>query len=97
MLKVRLNLQPAGTYNGVLGCAKLIYQNESVAAFYRGFKPSILCMIPYAGVECAVHQVFGALEEVSEYSIKKRQTTKLLLLSGSVAGQAASFIFFSPS
>lgn len=57
VLKVRLNLQTAGTYNGVLGCAKLIYQNESVAAFYRGFKPSILCMIPYAGVECAVHQV----------------------------------------
>ncbi|KAI7810086.1 solute carrier family 25 member 24, like isoform X2 [Triplophysa rosa] len=56
VLKVRLNLQTAGTYNGVLGCAKLIYQNESVAAFYRGFKPSILCMIPYAGVECAVHQ-----------------------------------------
>lgn len=57
VLKVRLNLQTAGTYNGVLGYAKLIYQNESVAAFYRGFKPSILCMIPYAGVECAVHQV----------------------------------------
>ncbi|XP_016147059.1 calcium-binding mitochondrial carrier protein SCaMC-1-B-like [Sinocyclocheilus grahami] len=57
VLKVRLNLQPAGTYNGVLGCARLIYQNESVSAFYRGFKPSILCMIPYAGVECAVHQV----------------------------------------
>ncbi|NP_001003884.1 solute carrier family 25 member 24, like [Danio rerio] len=56
VLKVRLNLQPAGTYSGVLGCAKLIYQSESVAAFYRGFKPSILCMIPYAGVECAVHQ-----------------------------------------
>ncbi|XP_051555644.1 calcium-binding mitochondrial carrier protein SCaMC-3-like isoform X1 [Myxocyprinus asiaticus] len=56
VLKVRLNLQPAGTYIGVLGCAKLIYHNESVAAFYRGFKPSILCMIPYAGVECAVHQ-----------------------------------------
>ncbi|XP_030631919.1 solute carrier family 25 member 24, like [Chanos chanos] len=56
VLKVRLNLQQAGARSGVLLCARSIYQNESVSAFYRGFKPSILCMIPYAGVECAVHQ-----------------------------------------
>ncbi|KPP65400.1 calcium-binding mitochondrial carrier protein SCaMC-1-B-like [Scleropages formosus] len=56
VLKVRLNLQTAGTYSGILGCAGSIYQNESTTSFYRGFKPSVLCMIPYAGVECAVHQ-----------------------------------------
>uniref|UniRef100_A0A8C6TQG7 Solute carrier family 25 member 24, like n=1 Tax=Neogobius melanostomus TaxID=47308 RepID=A0A8C6TQG7_9GOBI len=56
VLKVRLNLLQAGTYNGVLACARAIYTNESLSSFYRGFKPSLLCMIPYAGVECAVHQ-----------------------------------------
>ncbi|KAM8838938.1 solute carrier family 25 member 24, like [Synchiropus picturatus] len=56
VLKVRLNLQQAGTYRGVLACASSIYRHESLSSFYRGFKPSILCMIPYAGVECAVHQ-----------------------------------------
>ncbi|XP_070295661.1 solute carrier family 25 member 24, like [Salvelinus sp. IW2-2015] len=56
VLKVRLNLW-AGTYSGVVQCARSIYRNESAASFYRGFRPSILCMIPYAGVECAVHQV----------------------------------------
>ncbi|CAJ1072831.1 calcium-binding mitochondrial carrier protein SCaMC-2-like [Xyrichtys novacula] len=56
VLKVRLNLQQAGTYNGVVACAQSIYRHESITSFYRGFKPSILCMIPYAGVECAVHQ-----------------------------------------
>ncbi|XP_034559608.1 solute carrier family 25 member 24, like isoform X2 [Notolabrus celidotus] len=56
VLKVRLNLQQAGTYNGVVACARSIYRHESISSFYRGFKPSILCMIPYAGVECAVHQ-----------------------------------------
>uniref|UniRef100_A0A3Q3F9P9 Solute carrier family 25 member 24, like n=1 Tax=Labrus bergylta TaxID=56723 RepID=A0A3Q3F9P9_9LABR len=56
VLKVRLNLQQAGTYNGVVACARSIYRHESMSSFYRGFKPSILCMIPYAGVECAVHQ-----------------------------------------
>ncbi|XP_041847321.1 solute carrier family 25 member 24, like [Melanotaenia boesemani] len=56
VLKVRLNLQQAGTYHGVAACLRSIYRHESLSSFYRGFKPSILCMIPYAGVECAVHQ-----------------------------------------
>lgn len=57
VLKVRLNLQQAATYNGVVAGARSIYRQEPLSSFYRGFKPSILCMIPYAGVECAVHQV----------------------------------------
>ncbi|XP_057713778.1 solute carrier family 25 member 24, like [Corythoichthys intestinalis] len=56
VLKVRLNLQRVGAYHGVVACARSIYRDESLSSFYRGFKPSILCMIPYAGVECAVHQ-----------------------------------------
>ncbi|KAL6104109.1 uncharacterized protein ACO6RY_13908 [Pungitius sinensis] len=56
VLKVRLNLQQAVTYHGVWACARSISRNESLSSFYRGFKPSVLCMIPYAGVECAVHQ-----------------------------------------
>ncbi|XP_062285791.1 solute carrier family 25 member 24, like [Scomber scombrus] len=56
VLKVRLNLLQIGTYNGVVACVRSIYRHESLSSFYRGFKPSILCMIPYAGVECAVHQ-----------------------------------------
>uniref|UniRef100_A0A3P9PX46 Solute carrier family 25 member 24, like n=1 Tax=Poecilia reticulata TaxID=8081 RepID=A0A3P9PX46_POERE len=56
VLKVRLNLQQAGTYHGVVASARSIYKHESMSSFYRGFRPSILCMIPYAGVECAVHQ-----------------------------------------
>ena len=57
VLKVRLNLQQIGTYHGVVACTRSIYRHERLSSFYRGFKPSILCMIPYAGVECAVHQV----------------------------------------
>ncbi|XP_041126262.1 solute carrier family 25 member 24, like [Polyodon spathula] len=56
ILKVRLNLQTASVYTGIIGCAKSMYQKESIQAFYRGFKPSILCMIPYAGIECAVYK-----------------------------------------
>ncbi|XP_060940230.1 solute carrier family 25 member 24, like [Limanda limanda] len=56
VLKVRLNLQQIGTYHGMVACTRSIYRQERLSSFYRGFKPSIMCMIPYAGVECAVHQ-----------------------------------------
>ncbi|KAG7264041.1 hypothetical protein CRUP_028743 [Coryphaenoides rupestris] len=49
-------LEHSGTYKGMVEGARSIYRNESLSSFYRGFKPSLLCMIPYAGVECAVHQ-----------------------------------------
>ncbi|XP_058611103.1 solute carrier family 25 member 24, like isoform X2 [Onychostoma macrolepis] len=90
VLKVRLNLQPAGTYNGVLGCARLIYQNESVSAFYRGFKPSILCMIPYAGVECAVHQ---SIMSWAKQDPEHFGDSKLFLFSFAAfaSGQATSY------
>uniref|UniRef100_A0A8C1EL06 Solute carrier family 25 member 24, like n=1 Tax=Cyprinus carpio carpio TaxID=630221 RepID=A0A8C1EL06_CYPCA len=90
VLKVRLNLQPAGTYIGVLGCARLIYQNESMSAFYRGFKPSILCMIPYAGVECAVHQsIMSWVKQDTEHF----SDSKLFLFSFAAfaSGQATSY------
>uniref|UniRef100_A0A8C2PX05 Solute carrier family 25 member 24, like n=1 Tax=Cyprinus carpio TaxID=7962 RepID=A0A8C2PX05_CYPCA len=90
VLKVRLNLQPAGTYIGVLGCARLIYQNESISAFYRGFKPSILCMIPYAGVECAVHQsIMSWVKQDPEHF----SDSKLFLFSFAAfaSGQATSY------
>ncbi|XP_039591992.1 solute carrier family 25 member 24, like [Polypterus senegalus] len=56
VLKVRLNLQESGTYTGLTGCIKSVYKNESWRSFYRGFKPSIMCMVPYAGMECAINE-----------------------------------------
>ncbi|XP_055058770.2 solute carrier family 25 member 24, like [Misgurnus anguillicaudatus] len=91
VLKVRLNLQMAGSYNGVLGCAKLIYQNESVAAFYRGFKPSILCMIPYAGVECAVHQSINNWFKAKDPAQISDPKLFLISFAAFASGQATSY------
>ncbi|KAL2097819.1 hypothetical protein ACEWY4_007026 [Coilia grayii] len=90
VLKVRLNLQQASTHYGMFRCARTIYQNESAAAFYRGFKPSILCMIPYAGVECAVHQsIMSWVKRDPAYNSE----AKLFLFSfvAFASGQATSY------
>ncbi|XP_076829313.1 solute carrier family 25 member 24, like [Brachyhypopomus gauderio] len=90
VLKVRLNLQQTGAPNGLLGCARTIYHNESPWAFYRGFKPSLLCMIPYAGVECAVHQSVMSWVRRDPANCSE---AKLLLFSflAFACGQASSY------
>ncbi|XP_066537448.1 solute carrier family 25 member 24, like isoform X2 [Hoplias malabaricus] len=90
VLKVRLNVQQVGSYSGLLGCAKSIYHYESVSAFYRGFKPSLLCMIPYAGVECAVHQ---SIMSWARQNPANSSDSKLLFFSfvAFASGQASSY------
>ena len=38
-------------------CAKKILQKEGVKAFYKGYLPNILGIIPYAGIDLAVYEV----------------------------------------
>lgn len=38
-------------------CAKQILQREGVAAFYKGYLPNMLSIVPYAGIDLAVYEV----------------------------------------
>lgn len=38
-------------------CAKKILKNEGVKAFYKGYIPNILGIIPYAGIDLAIYEV----------------------------------------
>lgn len=41
----------------MLDCAKRILAKEGVAAFYKGYIPNMLGIIPYAGIDLAVYEV----------------------------------------
>ncbi|XP_067340765.1 calcium-binding mitochondrial carrier protein SCaMC-2-B isoform X2 [Channa argus] len=56
VLKTRLALRKTGQYSGILDCAKQIFQKEGVAAFYKGYIPNMLGIIPYAGIDLAVYE-----------------------------------------
>nr|XP_040053850.1 calcium-binding mitochondrial carrier protein SCaMC-2-B isoform X1 [Gasterosteus aculeatus aculeatus] len=56
VLKTRLALRKTGQFSGILDCAKHIYQKEGVAAFYKGYVPNMLGIIPYAGIDLAVYE-----------------------------------------
>lgn len=57
VLKTRLALRKTGQYSGLQDCAKHIFQREGVAAFYKGYIPNMLGIIPYAGIDLAVYEV----------------------------------------
>lgn len=57
VLKTRLTLRKTGEYSGMFDCAKKILKNEGVRAFYKGYIPNILGIIPYAGIDLAIYEV----------------------------------------
>ncbi|KAM7393861.1 hypothetical protein PAMP_020698 [Pampus punctatissimus] len=56
VLKTRLTLRKTGQYSGIVDCAKQILQREGVTAFYKGYVPNLLAIVPYAGIDLAVYE-----------------------------------------
>lgn len=57
VLKTRMCLRKTGQYRGAIDAAKKIYVTEGLKAFYRGYVPNLLGIIPYAGIDLAVYEV----------------------------------------
>ncbi len=50
-------LRKTGEYSSIFDCANKIVQREGLRAFYKGYIPNILGIIPYAGTDLAVYEV----------------------------------------
>lgn len=57
VLKTRLTLRKTGQFSGLADCATQILRREGVGAFYKGYIPSMLSIVPYAGIDLAVYEV----------------------------------------
>lgn len=55
-LKTRLCLRKTGQYHSAIHCAKTIYGEAGMRAFYRGFFINIAGIIPYAGIELTLYE-----------------------------------------
>ncbi|CAB1344326.1 unnamed protein product, partial [Coregonus sp. 'balchen'] len=62
VLKTRLTLGKTGQYSSVLDCARQILHREGIMAFYKGYVPNIIGIIPYAGIDLAVYEVCVGVE-----------------------------------
>ncbi|XP_030735304.1 mitochondrial adenyl nucleotide antiporter SLC25A23 isoform X3 [Globicephala melas] len=63
VLKTRLTLRRTGQYKGLLDCAWRILEREGPRAFYRGYLPNVLGIIPYAGIDLAVYELTETWEQ----------------------------------
>uniref|UniRef100_A0A671PKJ2 Calcium-binding mitochondrial carrier protein SCaMC-1 n=1 Tax=Sinocyclocheilus anshuiensis TaxID=1608454 RepID=A0A671PKJ2_9TELE len=94
VMKTRLTLRKTGQYSGMFDCAKKILKKEGVKAFYKGYVPNILGIIPYAGIDLAVYETLKNAW-LSRYAKDTANPGVLVLLGcgtiSSTCGQLASY------
>ncbi|XP_051951663.1 calcium-binding mitochondrial carrier protein SCaMC-1 [Xyrauchen texanus] len=94
VMKTRLTLRKTGQYSGMFDCAKKILKKEGVKAFYKGYVPNILGIIPYAGIDLAVYETLKNAW-LSRYATETANPGVLVLLGcgtiSSTCGQLASY------
>nr|XP_015096605.1 calcium-binding mitochondrial carrier protein SCaMC-3 isoform X6 [Vicugna pacos] len=94
VLKTRLTLRRTGQYKGLLDCAWQILEQEGPRAFYRGYLPNVLGIIPYAGIDLAVYETLKN-QWLQQYSHDSADPGILVLLAcgtiSSTCGQIASY------
>lgn len=57
LVKTRLAICPHGTYSGILDCARKVWIQEGWRSFYRGLAPSMMGILPYAGVDITAFEL----------------------------------------
>ncbi|XP_061549391.1 mitochondrial adenyl nucleotide antiporter SLC25A24-like isoform X1 [Phycodurus eques] len=94
VLKTRLTLRKTGQYSGMFDCGKTILKKEGVKAFYKGYIPNLVGIIPYAGIDLAVYE--SLKNAWLSYHTKDSANPGVLVLLGcgtisSTCGQLASY------
>ncbi|XP_076007001.1 calcium-binding mitochondrial carrier protein SCaMC-2-A [Genypterus blacodes] len=94
VLKTRLALRRTGQYSGISDCAKQIFRREGLRAFYKGYLPNMLGIIPYAGIDLAVYETLKN-HWLQKYGTNSAAPSVLVLLAcgtvSSTCGQLASY------
>ncbi|XP_053195330.1 calcium-binding mitochondrial carrier protein SCaMC-2-B isoform X1 [Scomber japonicus] len=94
VLKTRLALRKTGQFSGIVHCAKHIFQKEGMAAFYKGYVPNMLGIIPYAGIDLAVYETLKNAW-LQRYATDSANPGVFVLLAcgttSSTCGQLASY------
>jgi len=56
-LKTRLALGKTGQYKNLMDCAKKVFNTDGFRGFYKGMTPSLIGVVPYAGIDLCVYEV----------------------------------------
>ena len=92
--KTRLNLCKPGFYNGPVDCLKKVIATEGPLAVYAGLIPSLVGIVPYAGIELSANSIIK--ENISSYLESRGQEAgvAVLLFSGMTSSTLAMFLTY---
>lgn len=93
VLKTRLVLRKTGEYSSVFDCISKIIKNEGYRAFYKGYLPNVLGIIPYAGTDLAVYETLKKFY-MKRHGIDDTPSVPILLMCGTtstIIGQLVSY------
>ncbi|XP_040260916.1 calcium-binding mitochondrial carrier protein SCaMC-2 isoform X3 [Bufo bufo] len=94
VLKTRMALRKTGQYRGMVDCGKKILVKEGMSAFYKGYVPNMLGIIPYAGIDLAVYETLKNAW-LNRYATSSADPGVFVLLAcgtiSSTCGQLASY------
>ncbi|XP_040180746.1 calcium-binding mitochondrial carrier protein SCaMC-2 isoform X1 [Rana temporaria] len=94
VLKTRMALRKTGQYEGMLDCGKKIMLKEGMSAFYKGYVPNMLGIIPYAGIDLAIYETLKNAW-LNRYATSSADPGVFVLLAcgtvSSTCGQLASY------
>ncbi|XP_041431169.1 calcium-binding mitochondrial carrier protein SCaMC-2 isoform X5 [Xenopus laevis] len=94
VLKTRMALRKTGQYQGMLDCGKKMLLKEGLSAFYKGYVPNMLGIIPYAGIDLAVYETLKNAW-LQRYATSSADPGVFVLLAcgtiSSTCGQLASY------
>eukprot|EP00884_Botryococcus_braunii_P002622 jgi/Botrbrau1/12360/Bobra.0239s0009.2 len=91
LIRTRLVVCPPKTYNGIVDAFRRIARQEGYRSFYRGLVPSLIGILPYAGVDIAVFEI---LKEKLLDAYDGHPSPFGILSAGMVSSSAAQFVSY---
>jgi solute carrier family 25 phosphate transporter 23/24/25/41 len=96
-IRTRLTVDGVGgksQYKGVIHCAQSVYRAEGWTAFYKGMVPSLVGVVPYAGLDFAVYESLKA-EVPKRFKDQTGQPNSYAKLAcGGIAGLVGQTVAF---
>lgn len=91
LVRTRLAVSPPGSYRGIVDAAAQVWVREGPRAFYRGIGPSLIGILPYAGVDIAIFEI---LKDKLVESSGGRPPPAAILAAGMVSSSIAQFVSY---
>mmetsp|Transcript_21240 Transcript_21240/g.59056 ORF Transcript_21240/g.59056 Transcript_21240/m.59056 type:complete len:311 (-) Transcript_21240:248-1180(-) len=91
IIRTRLAVCSACTYKGIGDAAAKIFMQEGPLAFYRGLVPSLIGILPYAGVDITTFEV---LKDILLDHYEGRPPTSSILVAGMLSSSLAQFVSY---